>query len=104
MLGVQRSMQDLAPFFSRSRLVCCSESPSRSGARWAHHNPTTTVWRSTAVGDLQKPLREYGLRRPMVVKRRIPVGSENHGVPVLTPLCRWYRKREKEPRPTCAFC
>jgi hypothetical protein len=32
-------------------------------ARWAHHNPTTTAWRSTAV--------DGGLRRSMTSKSRL---------------------------------
>jgi hypothetical protein len=42
-------------------------------------------WGSTVVGDFQKPLREYGLWRPMAVKRRFADRSENHGVPGSNP-------------------
>jgi hypothetical protein len=38
-------------------------------------------WRPTAVGDLQKPLREYGPPRPVAVNRRIPDGSLKIMVP-----------------------
>jgi hypothetical protein len=56
-------MQNLAPFFSRSRLVHHSESTSRSGTRWVHHNPITTVWRFTAFGG--------GLRPSVTSKNRL---------------------------------
>ena len=42
------------------------------------------LWRLTAVGDFQKPLR-FGLWRPMAVKRRFADRSENHGAPGSNP-------------------
>jgi hypothetical protein len=59
---VRISRQDLAPFFSGPELFHSSET-SRSGTRWAHHNPTTTVWRSLAFGG--------GLRMSVISKNRL---------------------------------
>jgi hypothetical protein len=61
-----------------------------SGPRWAHHNPTTTAWRSMAFGGglrraaLERPLR-FGLWRSMAVNRRFRDRSENHGAPGSNP-------------------
>jgi hypothetical protein len=53
-----------------------------------HHNCVAAHgvrWRSMAVGDLQEPHRDTAHGAPMALKRRIPDGSENHGVPGSNP-------------------
>ena len=81
-LGLETDVKEAA-YRSKGEDGSCSVGPPQF-----HHLCVEVYgapWGSTAVGDFQKPLREYGPWRPMEVNRGFRDKSENHGVPGSNP-------------------